>query len=61
MKKLKLKQVRSGIGQTLRQKRTLQALGFRRMEQVIEVEANPQILGMVEKVRHLIRIEEIEA
>ena len=61
MKKLKLKQVRSGIGQTLRQKRTLQALGFRRMEQVFEVEANPQILGMVEKVRHLIRIEEIEA
>lgn len=61
MKKLKLKQVRSGIGQTLRQKRTLQALGFKRMEQVIEVDANPQILGMVEKVRHLIRIEEIEA
>ncbi|MBE0642026.1 MAG: 50S ribosomal protein L30 [Bacteroidales bacterium] len=60
MKKLRIKQVRSGIGRPLRQKRTLQALGFKRMNQVLEVEANPQITGMVEKVRHLLEIEEID-
>jgi large subunit ribosomal protein L30 len=60
MKKLRIKQVRSGIGRPLRQKRTLQALGFKRLNQVLEVEATPQIAGMVEKVRHLLEIEEID-
>ena len=56
MEKVKIKQVKSGIGQTLRQKRTLQALGFRRMHHEIEVEKTPQIEGMINKVLHLIKI-----
>lgn len=59
MKKLKLKQIKSGIGYPLRQKRTLEALGIRRMNKIIEVEATPQILGMVKKVTHLLHIEEL--
>jgi len=58
MKKLKLTQVRSGIGHPKRQKRTLEALGFKRLNQTIEVEATPQIEGMIRKVNHLIKIEE---
>lgn len=59
MKKYRLTQVRSGIGRPLRQKRTLDALGIRKMNQSVEVEANAQIAGMVEKVKHLLKIEEI--
>jgi large subunit ribosomal protein L30 len=59
MKKLKIKQIKSGIGQPWRQKRTLVALGLRKMQQEKEVDATPQVLGMIEKVRHLIKIEEI--
>jgi large subunit ribosomal protein L30 len=59
MKKLKIKQIKSGIGQPLRQKRTLAALGLRKMQQEKEMDATPQILGMIEKVRHLIKVEEI--
>ena len=58
MKKLKIKQVRSGIGRPERQKRTLRALGFKRMNQVIEVEVSPQVEGMINKVSHLIEIVE---
>lgn len=58
MKKLKIKQVRSGIGRTERQKRTLTALGFKRLNHIIEVEVSPQVAGMIEKVKHLIEIEE---
>ncbi len=58
MKKLKIKQVRSGIGRPERQKRTLRALGFKRLNQTIEVEVSPQVAGMIEKVKHLIEIEE---
>lgn len=56
MEKIKIKQVKSGIGQTLRQKRTLEALGFKRMHQVIEVEKTPQIEGMIMKVNHLVKV-----
>ena len=59
MKKIKITQIRSGIGRPLRQKRTLQALGIRKMHHTVEHEATPQILGMVEKVRHLVTTEEI--
>ena len=58
MKKLRIKQVRSGIGRTERQKRTLTALGFKRLNQTIEVEVSPQVQGMINKVMHLIEIEE---
>jgi large subunit ribosomal protein L30 len=59
MSKLKITQVRSGIGKPARQKRTLVALGLRRMHQTVELEASPQIMGMIEKVRHLVKIEEV--
>jgi large subunit ribosomal protein L30 len=59
MKKLRIKQIKSGIGYPLRQKRTLEALGIRRMHQTVEVTATPQILGMVSKVNHLLQVEEI--
>jgi large subunit ribosomal protein L30 len=59
MKRIRIEQVRSGIGRPARQKKTLQALGLRRMHQVVEHDATPQILGMVNKVNHLIKCEEI--
>jgi large subunit ribosomal protein L30 len=59
MKKIKITQVRSGIGRPLRQKRTLQALGLRKMHHSVEHVATPQILGMVAKVQHLVTTEEI--
>lgn len=59
MAKVKVKQVRSKIGCTERQKRTLEALGLKRLNSVVEHEATPQILGMVRKVNHLVVIEKI--
>jgi len=59
MAKIRIKQVRSKINRPERQKRTLQALGLRKINQTVEVEATPQILGMVNKVKHLIDVEEI--
>ncbi|MCX6251278.1 MAG: 50S ribosomal protein L30 [Bacteroidetes bacterium] len=59
MKKIKITQIRSGIGRPARQKRTLEALGIKKMHHTVEHEATPQILGMVEKVRHLVSVEEI--
>ena len=60
MKKIKITQVRSGIGRPLRQKRTLEALGLRKIRQTVEHNATDQILGMVAKVKHLVTIEETE-
>ena len=59
MNKLKVTQIRSGIGKPERQKQTLKALGIRRMHQTVEVTPTPQILGMIQKVRHLVEVEEI--
>jgi len=59
MSKIRIKQVKSGIGRPLRQKKTLQALGLRKISGVVEHEANPQILGMVNKVKHLVEVEEL--
>ena len=58
MAKLKVKQVRSKINCPLDQKRTLEALGLRKMGQVVEHDANPAILGMVNKVKHLVSVED---
>ena len=58
MAKLKVKQVRSKINCPLDQKRTLEALGLRKMGQVVVHDANPAILGMVNKVKHLVSVEE---
>ncbi|HOH99936.1 MAG TPA: 50S ribosomal protein L30 [Bacteroidales bacterium] len=60
MKKLRIKQIRSGIGRPVDQKRTLQALGFKKLNQVREIEARPEMLGMVNKVKHLLLVEEID-
>jgi len=58
MAKIRITQVKSRIGSTKRQKRTLDALGLRKLNRSVEVENTPQIMGMVNKVRHLVRIEE---
>ena len=58
MATIKVKQVRSKINCPLDQKRTLEALGLRKMGQVVEHDANPAILGMVNKVKHLVSVEE---
>ena len=60
MGKIKVTQVKSAIKKPLRQKRTLEALGLRKLHQTIEVEATPQIRGMVAKVRHLVEVEEVK-
>ncbi|MCD6112285.1 MAG: 50S ribosomal protein L30 [Bacteroidales bacterium] len=59
MKKVRITQIKSGIGRSFKQKRTLQALGFKKMHQSLEIEVNPQIEGMINKVKHLLLIEEI--
>jgi large subunit ribosomal protein L30 len=58
MATIKLKQVRSAIKRPAVQKATVIALGFRKMNQVVEHEATPQILGMVKKVQHLLQVVE---
>lgn len=60
MGKIKVTQVKSAIKKPVRQKRTLEALGIRKLHQTIEVEATPQILGMVAKVSHLVVVEEVK-
>ncbi len=59
MKKIKITQVKSGIDRSERQKQTLIALGLKKLNASKEVEATPQILGMVNKVSHLVKVEEI--
>lgn len=56
MDKIKIKQVKSRIGRPKDQRRTLDALGLRKMNAVVEHNATPQILGMVNKVSHLINV-----
>lgn len=58
MAKIKIKQVVSRINRPARQKRTLDALGLHKLNQVVEHEATPQILGMVNAVRHLVEVTE---
>ncbi len=59
MKKIKISQVRSAINRPKRQKQTLEALGLRKLHKTKVVEANPAILGMIDKVKHLLKVEEI--
>jgi large subunit ribosomal protein L30 len=60
MGKIKITQVKSTIKRTERQKRTMVALGIRKLNGSVEVEASPQILGMVTKVLHLVTVEEVK-
>ena len=59
MRKLKVTQVKSGIDRKADQKRTLIALGLKKMHHSVEVEATPQIEGMIRKISHLLTVEEI--
>ena len=58
MGKIKVKQLKSSIKKPQNQKRTLEALGLRRIGQVVEHENTPNILGMINKVKHLVSTEE---
>ena len=56
MAKIKITQVKSKIGSTARQKRVLESLGIRRLHMTVEHEDVPTIMGMVDKVRHLVTV-----
>lgn len=60
MAQLKITQVRSTIRRPATQKRTLEALGLRRMNQTVIHEESPQLRGMLDKVNHLVRVEPAE-
>ncbi len=60
MAKIKITLVKSAIDRPERQKLTLKALGLNRMHASREVEATPQVLGMVHKVTHLVEVEEVK-
>ncbi|MFO7656310.1 MAG: 50S ribosomal protein L30 [Bacteroidales bacterium] len=59
MAKIRITYTKSKINGTERQKRTIEALGLGKMNSSVEVEATPQILGMVRKVEHLISVQDI--
>lgn len=58
MAKIKVKQVKSGIKRPGNQKKTLEALGLRRIGQVVEHEDTPNIIGMINTVKHLVTTEQ---
>lgn len=60
MARLKVTQVKSGIGGTFGQRQTLRSLGFKRMRDVVVKEDRPEIRGMVATVTHLVTVEEVE-
>ena len=57
--KLKVTQVRSGIGRNQRQRDTLVGLGLKRLNQTRELEDTPAVRGMINKVRHLVEVEQV--
>ncbi len=59
MAKLRVKYVKSAIGYPKDQKATIQALGFRKLQQTVEHEDHPTIRGMIRKVNHLVQVEEV--
>lgn len=56
MATIKIRQVRSGINRPKDQKATLVALGLKRLNQIIEKEDSPQVMGMIKKVQHMVEI-----
>ena len=56
MEKVKIVQIKSKIGRPKDQKRTLDALGLKKINGVVEHNATPQIIGMINKVKHLVKI-----
>ena len=61
MDKIKVTQIKSGIHRPKDQKATLVALGIRKMHHSVEKEVTPQILGMVAKIAHLVKVEEVKS
>ena len=59
VKKIRVTLVRSVIGRKPSQRSTVRALGLRKLHQVVEKEASPAVLGMVEAVSHLVRVEDV--
>jgi len=59
MNKIKITQVKSGIDRSERQKLNLVALGLNKLHRSVELDATPQVLGMVAKVHHLVKVENI--
>jgi large subunit ribosomal protein L30 len=59
MAKIRITQVKSRNGKPERQKRTLDALGIHKLNHSVELEATPPILGMVKKISHLVKVENI--
>ncbi|MGN0085966.1 MAG: 50S ribosomal protein L30 [Alloprevotella sp.] len=57
MATIKIKQIKSRIGASIDQKRTLDALGLRKMYHVVEKEDTPVVQGMIRKVHHLVTVE----
>ena len=57
MAKIQVKQVKSAIGRTKTQKRTLEALGLKKLHQIVEHDNSPAILGMVRAVSHLVEVQ----
>lgn len=58
--KLKVEQIKSAIGYNKKQRKTLEALGIKKMHQQVEHDDTPQIRGMVAKVNHLVSVEEVK-
>ncbi|WP_257666910.1 50S ribosomal protein L30 [Parapedobacter tibetensis] len=59
MAKIRITQIKSIIDRSERQKRTIKALGLRKINHTVEVDVTPSIMGMVRKVNHLIAIEQV--
>jgi large subunit ribosomal protein L30 len=59
MTTLRVKYVKSAIGYPKDQKATIEALGFRKLQQTVEHKDHPTIRGMIRKVKHLVQVEEI--
>jgi large subunit ribosomal protein L30 len=59
MAKIKVTQIKSKIGQPEAQKKILTALGIRKMHQTVEHEDTPQVMGMVNKLKHLVKVEKL--
>jgi len=59
MAKIKVTQIKSKIGQPESQKRILKALGITKMHQTVEHDDTPQIMGMVNKLKHLVKVEKL--
>ena len=59
-KRLRITQVKSQIDRPQVQKRTIKALGIQKLNRSVEVVATPQVMGMIDTVKHLLKIEEVE-